>query len=69
MIALVVVTTVLGVAFLAMALFARDSPPYESNLYEALREWLAPRRPGLFLIGVGLFVPLVLFVAFLRLGS
>ena len=65
----VVVATVLGVAFLALGLFARDSHPYESHLYEVLREWLAPRRPMLFLIGVVLFVPLVLFVAYLRLGS
>ena len=69
MLTLVIVATVIGAACLAVALFARENRPYDSQLSEAVREWLAPRRGTIFLIGVVLFVPLVLFLAYLRLGS
>ena len=69
MLALVIVAALMGAACWAVALFARDDRPYDSDLLEASRRWLAPRRLGIMLIGVALFVPLLLFVARWQLGS
>ena len=63
-----VVAAVLGCLFLALARFARDDRPYESSLYEPLRQWLAPMRDMLIFVGGAFFLLLGLFVAYLLLG-
>ena len=69
LILLVIVAAVIGTACLSLALFARENRPYDSHLCEAVREWLAPRRGQIFLVGVVFFVPLLLLVAYWRLSS
>ena len=69
MLALVIVAALMGAACWAVALFARDDRPYDSDWLEASRVWLVPKRVGIMLIGVALCVPLLLFVARCQLGS
>ena len=62
MLALFIAMAVVGVVLWAAVLFARDSRPYQSDLYEAVREWLVPYRGTIFVMGLLFFVPLAVLL-------